>query len=161
MDCRTAQCWHPCPAGRPSGCPPPPARCQCGSTGHWPRTCWCRWEQDLVKEKEGGSCGKTLSLGNLVILRTILKYSTVLHIERQVHTLVILVSHYLAPPIVKTNSEAGAVGLHVAFGAVVPVNASNTDGASDVHQAVELHFHLSTIMLIAYVLEQISENRAL
>lgn len=70
-------------------------------------------------------------------------------------------SHYLAPPIVKTNSEAGAIGLHVAFGAVVPVNSSNTDGASDVHQTVQLHFHLSKIMLMFYVLEQISENRAL
>lgn len=70
-------------------------------------------------------------------------------------------SHYLAPPIVKANSEAGAVRLHVAFGAVVPVDSGDADGAGDVHQAVQLHFHLRKIMRMFCVVEQIGKKRAL
>lgn len=54
-------------------------------------------------------------------------------------------SHYLAPPVVKTNGEAGAVGLHVALGAVVPVDPRDAHGSGDIHQAAQPHLHLDKV----------------
>lgn len=148
MECKTARCWHLYPERRPSGSPPQLARCRCGSTGCSRRTCQYRSRQDLVEKEKWGNSGRILSLENSIILKTILKKIFFLMLpikKKKLPTLVILMSHYLAPPVVKTNSEAGAIWLHVAFCAMVPVNSSDTDRPSDVHQTIQFHFYLNKV----------------
>ena len=53
-------------------------------------------------------------------------------------TFVILVAHDLAAAIVKADGQAGAVRLHVAFGAGIPVDARD----SSVHIVQKAHCHL-------------------
>lgn len=62
--------------------------------------------------------------------------------SRSFLTLVVLVAHDLTASVVEADGQTGAVRLHVAPAACVPVDACYADGSSHVGEAADGHLHL-------------------
>ena len=104
---------------------------------HWILTTYMPVSIKTGSSPKQGINGKTFSRGTFYNLKhNFLKYffnSAHLKKKEKLHTLVILMSHDLASPIVKADGKAGAIWLHVTLCTMVPMNPSNADGSSDVH----------------------------